>query len=45
MLIADGFGFHVPKGYIQAAIGFSIAVELLNIAQRKCRRKLAAARA
>ena len=24
-LIADGVGFHVPKGYIYAAIGFSVA--------------------
>jgi predicted tellurium resistance membrane protein TerC len=29
-LIADGAGFHVPKGYIYAAIGFSIAIEALN---------------
>ena len=29
-LIADGAGFDVPKGYIYAAIGFSIAVETLN---------------
>ena len=29
-LVADGAGFHVPKGYIYAAIGFSIAVEALN---------------
>lgn len=29
-LLADGFGFHVPRGYIYAAIGFSIAVEALN---------------
>ena len=29
-LIADGVGFHVPKGYIYAAIGFSIGVEALN---------------
>jgi predicted tellurium resistance membrane protein TerC len=29
-LVADGFGFHVPRGYIYVAIGFSIAVELLN---------------
>jgi predicted tellurium resistance membrane protein TerC len=29
-LIADGVGFHVPKGYIYAAIGFSVAVETLN---------------
>jgi len=29
-LIADGAGFHVPKGYIYAAISFSVVVELLN---------------
>ena len=29
-LVADGFGFHVPRGYIYAAIGFSIGVEALN---------------
>ncbi|WP_126172206.1 TerC family protein [Altericroceibacterium xinjiangense] len=31
VLIADGFGFHVPKGYIYAAMGFSVGVESLNI--------------
>ncbi len=30
VLIADGFGAHVPNGYIYAAIGFSLLVELLN---------------
>lgn len=39
VLIADAFGFHVPKGYIYAAMGFSVAVEGLNIAQRKRRQK------
>ncbi len=34
VLIADGFGFHVPKGYIYAAMGFSVAVEILNMAKR-----------
>jgi predicted tellurium resistance membrane protein TerC len=29
-LIADGAGLHVPKGYIYAAIGFSVGVEALN---------------
>ena len=29
-LIADGAGFHVPKGYIYAAIAFSVGVEALN---------------
>jgi predicted tellurium resistance membrane protein TerC len=31
MLVADGSGFHIPKGYIYAAIGFSIGVEALNL--------------
>jgi predicted tellurium resistance membrane protein TerC len=30
-LIADGFGAHVPKGYIYAAMAFSAAVESLNL--------------
>lgn len=29
-LVADGFGVHVPRGYIYAAIGFSAMVEALN---------------
>jgi predicted tellurium resistance membrane protein TerC len=37
VLIADGFGFHVPKGYIYAAMGFSVAVELLNMFKRNRR--------
>ncbi len=37
-LIADGFGAHVPKGYIYAAMAFSAAVEILNrLAGRKRR--------
>ena len=39
VLIADGFGFHVPKGYIYAAMGFSIGVELLNMMKRNSKRK------
>ena len=36
VLIADGLGFHVPRGYIYFAMGFSIGVEALNIwAKRK----------
>lgn len=42
VLIADGFGFHVPKGYIYAAMGFSLGVELLNIVQRNRRQRAAA---
>jgi len=34
-LIADAFGVHVPKGYIYAAMGFSVFVEALNLAQRR----------
>ncbi|GAA5785148.1 UPF0053 inner membrane protein YoaE [Chitiniphilus shinanonensis] len=29
-LIAEGFGFHIPKGYLYAAIGFSIVIEMFN---------------
>ncbi len=29
-LIAEGFGFHIPKGYLYAAIGFSILIETFN---------------
>ena len=31
MLIADGFGHHVPKGYIYTAMAFSLFVEMLNL--------------
>ena len=43
-LIAEGFGFHIPKGYIYAAMGFSVAVESLNIMARTIRKQRAAAR-
>jgi predicted tellurium resistance membrane protein TerC len=35
VLIADGFGFHVPRGYVYAAILFSVAVEGLNMLRRR----------
>lgn len=38
-LIADGLGFHVPKGYIYAAMAFSGLVELLNMLARRKRIK------
>jgi predicted tellurium resistance membrane protein TerC len=41
VLIADGFGVHVPKGYIYAAMGFSVAVEGLNILKRNRRLRAA----
>ncbi len=34
-LVADGLGFHIPRGYLYFAIAFSLAVELLNIQTRK----------
>jgi predicted tellurium resistance membrane protein TerC len=43
-LIADGFGAHVPKGYVYAAMAFSAAVEALNIWSRKARQKRMAVR-
>ena len=39
VLIADGFGVHVPKGYIYAAMAFSAFVEILNILGRRARAK------
>jgi predicted tellurium resistance membrane protein TerC len=39
VLIAEGFGAHVPKGYIYAAMAFSVAVEGLNILARRARQK------
>jgi predicted tellurium resistance membrane protein TerC len=38
-LIAEGFGAHVPKGYIYTAMAFSAGVELLNMLGRRARRK------
>lgn len=42
MLIADGFTFHMPRGYLYFAICFSLLVETLNIllAKKKKRRKI-----
>ncbi|CAB3808627.1 hypothetical protein LMG28688_06807 [Paraburkholderia caffeinitolerans] len=37
-LIADGFGSHVPKGYIYAAMAFSAFVEGMNMLARRARR-------
>ena len=36
-LVADGFGLHIPKGYIYFSMAFSLAVELINIKIRKKR--------
>jgi len=40
ILIADGFGMHVPKGYIYFALAFSVAVETLNQVVRRRRRRM-----
>lgn len=39
VLIADGFGVHVPKGYIYAAMAFSALVEGLNMMSRSAKAK------
>ena len=45
VLIADGFGVHVPKGYIYAAMAFSALVEGLNMWSRNAKLKKEAAEA
>ena len=37
MLVADGLGFHIPKGYIYFAMAFSAGVEMLNLRVRSLR--------
>ena len=39
VLVAEGLGHHVPKGYVYFAMAFSFSVELLNIHFRKTRSK------
>lgn len=38
-LVAEGFGFHIPKGYLYAAIGFSIMIEAFNQTMRRNRQR------
>ena len=38
VLVTDGFGFHVPRGYIYTAMGFSVLVESLNLLMTRRRR-------
>ena len=40
LLIAEGFGQHVDKGYVYGAMAFSLAVEALNIRMRKRRERI-----
>ncbi|WP_428407195.1 TerC family protein [Hyphococcus sp.] len=42
-LVADGLGFHIPRGYLYFAIAFSLMVELLNIQARKNKKQVVAA--
>jgi len=42
-LIAEAFQFHVPRGYVYAAMGFSTLVELLNMLARRARKRKQAA--
>ena len=44
VLIADGFGVHVPKGYIYAAMAFSTLVEALNMFSRRAQQRKTASR-
>lgn len=44
-LVAEGFGYYIPKGYLYAAIGFSVMIEMLNqLAQFNRRRFLSSRR-
>lgn len=38
-LVADGTGFHIPKGYLYFAMAFSLGIEVLNLMARSGRRK------
>jgi predicted tellurium resistance membrane protein TerC len=38
MLVADGCGFHVPRGYVYTAMGFSVLVESFNLLAERRRR-------
>ncbi|PZQ19207.1 MAG: hypothetical protein DI565_02175 [Ancylobacter novellus] len=43
-LVVEGLGFHIPKGYLYAAIGFSILIEAFNqIGRRNVRRRVTTA--
>lgn len=39
VLVADSFSFHVPRGYVYFAMGFSLSVEVLNIVRRSRQHK------
>jgi predicted tellurium resistance membrane protein TerC len=35
VLIAEGFGTHIPKGYIYSAMAFAVVVEMINMRLRR----------
>lgn len=39
LLVADSFAFHVPRGYLYFAMGFSLSVEALNLLRQSKRRQ------
>lgn len=39
-LVVEGFGFHIPKGYLYAAISFSVLIEAFNQIARRNKEKL-----
>jgi predicted tellurium resistance membrane protein TerC len=39
VLIADGFDYHVPKGYVYFAMAFAVGVEMLNMRLRRVQRR------
>lgn len=39
-LVVEGFGFHIPKGYLYAAIGFSVIVEFINQTMKRNQEKM-----
>jgi predicted tellurium resistance membrane protein TerC len=45
VLVAEGFGFHVPKGFVYAAMAFATGVEALNLLAKRARRRQGDARA
>ena len=40
VLVADGLAFHIPRGYVYFAMGFSLSVECLNLLKRARRARL-----
>lgn len=45
VLVAEGFGVHVPKGFVYAAMAFAVGVEALNLLARRAARKARGRRA